>query len=66
MGNKFLNAARIGDWEEDSIYPLKKVAEILSICRSTLYYWEKKGYLKPVRIGRKLYYKHSDIVKLIK
>jgi len=66
FGDMFLNAARIGDWKEDSLYPLKKVTEMLSICRSTLYYWEKKGCLKPVRIGKKLYYKHSDIIKLIK
>lgn len=37
----------------------------LNVVRSTLWTWEKKGYLMPVRVGKKLMYKQSDIDKLM-
>lgn len=33
---------------------------------STLWRWEKVGYLKPVRIGVKVFYRRSDIDAIIK
>ena len=33
---------------------------------STLWRWEKVGYLKPVRIGGKVFYRRSDIDGVIK
>ena len=33
---------------------------------STLWRWEKKGYLRPVRIGVKVFYRRSDIEAIIK
>lgn len=36
-------------------------AQRLGVDVSTLWRWEKSGYLKPVRIGRNIYYKISDI-----
>jgi len=33
---------------------------------STLWRWEKAGYLKPVRIGQKVFYRKSHIEALIK
>ena len=32
---------------------------------STLWRWEKVGYLKPVRIGVKVFYRRSDIDQII-
>lgn len=33
---------------------------------STLWRWEKRGYLRPVRIGVKVFYRRSDIEAIIK
>ena len=33
---------------------------------STLWRWEKRGYLRPVRIGVKVFYRRSDIDAIIK
>jgi hypothetical protein len=33
---------------------------------STLWRWEKRGYLRPVRIGVKVFYRRSDIDTIIK
>lgn len=40
------------------------VAQRLHINRVTLWRWEREGYLKSKRIGRKKYYKLSDINRL--
>lgn len=31
------------------------------VCDSTLYRWEQQGYLRPRRLGRRIYYAPSDI-----
>lgn len=47
------------------IYTRKEVAELLNVSFATLNRWEKIGYLKPVRAGRKVHYLKSDIQNLI-
>ncbi|NME12352.1 helix-turn-helix domain-containing protein [Parabacteroides distasonis] len=42
-----------------------EASEKLKVNRVTLWGWEKKGYLKPTRIGAKVRYKLSDINKLL-
>lgn len=39
----------------------KKTSQRLNVDLSTLWRWEKSGYLLPIRIGRAVYYKLSDI-----
>jgi len=38
-----------------------EVCEIFNVCKTTLWNWEKKGTLKPQRIGGKVVYRRSDI-----
>lgn len=45
--------------------PTEKVCEKLSVDRSTLWRWKKRGYLVPVEIGGKRRYRMSDINKLL-
>jgi len=40
---------------------VNEAAQKLSVDRSTLYRWEKSGYLKPVRMGGVPRYRLSDI-----
>lgn len=42
-------------------YTLKEVLKITGKNRSTLWNWERKQYLKPVRMGKTLLYLKSDI-----
>lgn len=47
-------------------YPsAEKVCEILDINKTTLWRWEKKGYLVPVKVGGKRRYKMSDIKSIL-
>jgi len=37
--------------------------ELLQISNGTLFNWERKGILKPTRIGRRVYYSEESIEK---
>ncbi len=50
----------------DDMITKKDVMDGFGITHTTLWKWEKKGYLTPVRVGRKVYYKREDIQKLTK
>lgn len=41
---------------DESLVTIKQASALLDVDRSTLWRWEKDGYLKPVRIGRKVRY----------
>ena len=43
----------------------QEVMELLNVCNTTLWHWEQKKYLIPVKIGRKIKYHAEDIQKLI-
>lgn len=44
----------------------KNVIIGLGVSHTTLWKWEQSGYLIPVRVGKKVYYRRSDIEKLVK
>lgn len=48
----------------DNLVPLKEVAETLNVSRCTLNRWNKDGYLVPIKIGRKVFYRQNDINKI--
>ena len=52
MGNMSMSNKRI---------PLEEVAKTLNVSRSTLNRWNKNGYLKNFKIGKKVFYYQSDI-----
>ena len=51
--------------KDDTFLSVSQAAALLNVNRSTLWSWEKKGYLKPVRIGRKVRYSLSKIKSLM-
>lgn len=42
-----------------------KAAEILMVTRNTLYRWQKKGILLPVKVGGKVLYRFDDVKNFI-
>ena len=42
----------------------QEVIDKIGVSSTTLWTWEKKQYLMPVKIGRKVFYRLSDINKL--
>ncbi len=47
--------------EPDELLTRQQVAEMLSVTLTTLWHWDNKNVLKPVRIGSKVRYRRSDV-----
>ena len=46
---------------EDAQVTVDEAAKQLHVSRPTLWRWSRAGYLKPVKIGCKSYYRQSDL-----
>lgn len=51
--------------EEDVLFTPEQAAAKIQTTKVTLWRWAKQGYLSPIRIGGKTFYKESDIKKLM-
>ncbi|MGL4519566.1 MAG: helix-turn-helix domain-containing protein [Phocaeicola sp.] len=51
--------------EEDKLLTPEEAAKKVKSTKSTLWRWGKLGYLTPTRIGGKVFYKESDLNKLM-
>ena len=47
--------------EEDNCISINEVSKKYSLSRTTLWRWEKLGYLRPKRLGRKIFYSEEEI-----
>jgi len=43
----------------------KEVMALLGVCDTTLWLWAKNNYLKPVKAGRKVLYRKSDVQRFL-
>ena len=50
---------------QEELLPKAEVLEKFNICPTTLWNWERKKYIVPVKIGRKVYYRQADVECLI-
>ena len=50
---------------EDTLLSKQEVKEKLNVSDTTLWLWAKKNYLVPVKIGRRVMYRMTDIQKII-
>lgn len=51
---------------DESMFSKKDVMIGLNVSHTTLWKWQKSGYLTPVKIGKRVYYKRGDIERLTK
>lgn len=49
----------------DTLVPREDVLRMLHVHPTTLWRWEKAGYLSPVRIGVKVMYRQGELDRLI-
>ena len=47
--------------EQERLVSLEEAMKIFHVTQQTLIRWGKVGYLVPIRIGRKIFYKQADI-----
>ena len=46
------------------LYTIGITAELLKVCSATLRIWEKRGLIKPSRLGKNRYYSQCDVERL--
>jgi len=46
---------------KEPVYTIGIIAKALEVCPATLRIWERKGLIKPVRIGKNRFYSKSDL-----
>ena len=51
--------------DDDALLTKKEVMERLGVGSTTLWNWENDRYLLPVKVGRKVFYRLSDINQLL-
>ena len=53
--------------QEGEVYLSKKeVKDLLGVCDTTLWHWDRNHYLSPVRVGRKIMYRKAEVYRLLK
>ena len=50
----------------DSLITTEEAMNKLRVCKTTLWRWKKRDYLRPVRVGGNERYRLSDINKILK
>ena len=45
--------------------PKKEAIDLLGVCNATLWHWARSGYLVPVKLGRRVFYRRTDIQRLL-
>lgn len=48
----------------EPVYPISIAAKFLKVCPDTLRIWERKGLIKPARLGKNRFYSDCDIEQL--
>ena len=51
---------------DNSLITKKEAMTGFNVSHTTLWKWQKSGYLVPVKVGKRVYYRRADIESLIK
>ena len=52
--------------ESEDVMSADEVCEVLGISQNSLWRWGKSGYLRGSKVGRKTFYRKSDVDSLLK
>ncbi|HAH07655.1 MAG TPA: hypothetical protein DCM05_14225 [Elusimicrobia bacterium] len=50
--------------DHEPVYTIGVVARLLKVCPATLRIWERKGLVKPTRLGKNRFYSGCDLERL--
>lgn len=71
FSNDLINRAKselsteIAEARKERYLTREEVKEICGVCDATLWHWNKKNYLKTIKIGSKVRYRMSDIRRIL-
>lgn len=52
--------------KEDELLTVEEAMAMLKVSRTSIWRWERQGVLKPIKLGRFVRYRKSDIDNMIK
>lgn len=58
-------ATQVAETRKVRFLTKEQVKELCGVCDATLWHWNRKGYLKAVKIGNKIRYRTSDIQRIL-
>ena len=58
-------AAAMFSSQDNSLLTKEKVKSMCGVCDATLWHWDKRNYLKPVRVGAKVMYRNADVRRIL-
>ena len=58
-------SAEITEARKERYLTKNEVKQICGVCDATLWHWNRKSYLKTVKIGNKVRYRMSDIRRIL-
>lgn len=58
-------AAALKGAEEDRLLTRDEVKDMCGVCDTTLWLWNKRNYLKAVKVGSKVRYRFSDVRRIL-
>ena len=50
---------------DDRLLTREEVKEMCGVCDTTLWLWNKRNYLKTVKVGNKVRYRYSDVKRIL-
>jgi len=65
LKDSLLKKTNSSDSSELSLYTISKLVKLFSTTRPTIYSWIGKGFLKPIKLGGRVYFNHKDIESLL-
>ncbi|KAA6334698.1 hypothetical protein EZS27_017017 [termite gut metagenome] len=71
FSNDLINRAKselsmeVAEARKEKYLTKEEVKEICGVCDATLWHWNKKNYLKTIKIGNKVRYRMSDIRRIL-
>ena len=58
-------ATQVAEARKERYLTKEQVKELCGVCDATLWHWNRKGYLKAVKVGNKVRYRASDIQRIL-
>ena len=58
-------AAAMSESQDDSLLTREEVKRLCNVCDATLWHWDKRNYLKPVRVGAQVMYRNADVRRIL-
>ena len=71
FSNELINRAKtelsveLAEARKEKYLTKEEVKEICNVCDATLWHWNRKDYLKTIKVGNKVRYRQSDIRKIL-